>query len=332
MPRRPKGAVPSLVHHKPSGRARVRINGRDHWLGKWGSTEAQLAYKRLVAEFLASGRVLPPEGTAIQVKATQPGAAVTTMAPVEEAAPERLTVVELVTMYIEHCSTYYRDENGKQTSTYGNALQAVRALRPLDDTAAASFGPKKLGMIRDSAAAKGRPRVGCNSLVKSIRRVFQWAESRELVARGTHNSLKTVEPLRRGRTIAPELPPVKPVEDEIVEMTLPYLPEIVADMVRFQRFTGARPGEVCGLRPMDMDRSGDEWKWHPSHHKNSWRDADRVIMIGPRAWMKRSIAETVTSHLAPMQMLSSFTPLHPFLHHRQSVETLGFLWPVSLAM
>ena len=28
MPRRPKGSIPSLVHHKPSNRARVRIDGR----------------------------------------------------------------------------------------------------------------------------------------------------------------------------------------------------------------------------------------------------------------------------------------------------------------
>jgi hypothetical protein len=47
--------------------------------------------------------------------------------------------------------------------------------------------------------------------------------------------------------MAPELPPVRPVDDEVVEATLPYLPEIVADMVRLQRLTGARPGEVCGL-------------------------------------------------------------------------------------
>jgi integrase len=286
MPRRHKGSVPSLVHHKPSDRARVRINGRDFWLGKWGSPEARLAYDRLITEYLANGRITAPPAsrhsgatTEIAVEPSRPGIEVRqTTEP-----PQGLTVVELAAMYLEHCQTYYRDPSGKQTSTYGNALQAARALRPFDDTLAAKFGPKKLGMIRDSEAAAGRPRVGCNAIVKSVRRLFQWAESQELVPPGTHNSLKTVEPLRKGRTIAPELPPVKPVPDEVVDATLPYLSEIVADMVRLQRLTGARPGEICSLRPMDIDRSGTEWKWTPPHHKNSWRDAARVIMVGPRA-------------------------------------------------
>jgi len=292
MAGRPKGSVPALVHHKPSGRARVRINGRDHWLGKWGSAEASLAYDRLITEFLASRRIdpvreQPPEPVAqVVVETASPGITVT---PVDTALnaygpiPSEPTVAEIVMRYLEHCDTYYRTPAGERTSTYGNALQAARALRPFDDTLASKFGPRKLGMIRDSEAARGRPRVGCNAVLKSIRRVFQWAESQELVPRGTHNSLKTVEPLKKGRTIAPELPPIKPVDDAMVEATLPYLPEIVADMVRVQRLTGTRPGEVCGLRPMDIDRSGPVWKWKPPEHKTSWRDKDRVIVIGPRA-------------------------------------------------
>jgi integrase len=295
MPRRPKGSLPSLQHHKTSGRARVTINGRDHWLGKWGSQEARSAYDRLIAEYLASGRITPasqqpPEPAAPVVEASvqprSPGVIVgqsgmePTPFPTLSSEP---TVAEVMVRYLEHCDTYYRTPAGERTSTYGNALQAARALRPFDDTLAAKFGPRSLGMIRDSEAARGRPRVGCNAIVKSIRRVFQWAESQELVPRGTHNSLKTVEPLRKGRTIAPELPPIKPVDDAVVEATLPFLPEIVADMVRFQRLTGTRPGEVCGLRPMDIDRSEPLWKWRPPEHKTSWREKDRVIIIGPRA-------------------------------------------------
>jgi integrase len=292
MPRRPKGSLPSLQHHKSSGRARVTINGRDHWLGKWGSPESRLAYDRLMAEYLATRRVRDPgepttEPTVVTIDPGTSGATVTPAARASEDIDDRVsadvTVAEVVLRYLEYCNTYYRTPTGDQTSTYGNALQAARALRPFDDTPAAKFGPRKLGMIRDAEAASGRPRVGCNSLVKHIRRVFQWAEGQELVPRNTFQSLKTTEPLRLGRTVAPELPEVKPVEDAVIEATLPLLPEIVADMVRFQRLTGTRPGEVCSLRPMDIDRSGEVWTWRPPRHKTTWRGKDRVISIGPRA-------------------------------------------------
>ena len=246
MPRRPKGSIPVLQHHKSSDRARVTINGRDHWLGKWGSPEAQLAYERLIAEFLATRRIREVEPTAkptvVSVAPGTAGAVVSPTTPADANAgggevTDEFTVAEVVLRYLEYCDTYYRKPSGERTSTYGNALQAARALRPFDDTPVAKFGPRKLGMIRDSEATRGRPRVGCNALIKHIRRVFRWAESQELVPRGTHESLKTVEPLYAGRTPAPELPDIKPVEDEVIEATLPHLPEIVADMVRVQRLT-----------------------------------------------------------------------------------------------
>ena len=34
-------------------------------------------------------------------------------------------------------------------------------------------------------------------------------------------------------------------------------------MVQFERLTGCRPGEVCQLRPIDLDRSGDVWQFRP---------------------------------------------------------------------
>ena len=32
--------IPGYVHHKPTGQARVRINGKDYYLGKFGSPES----------------------------------------------------------------------------------------------------------------------------------------------------------------------------------------------------------------------------------------------------------------------------------------------------
>ncbi|HYW80086.1 MAG TPA: site-specific integrase, partial [Thermoguttaceae bacterium] len=61
------------------------------------------------------------------------------------------------------------------------------------------------------------------------------------------------------------------------------LPEIPADMLRFQRLTGARPGEVCILRPCDIDRSEDVWAYRPESHKTEHHGRERIIHIGPKA-------------------------------------------------
>ena len=98
-----------------------------------------------------------------------------------------------------------------------------------------------------------------------------------------YHSLRTVEGLKKGRTRATEPEPVLPVENTLVEATLPHLPHVVADMVRFQRLTGCRPGEVCQLRPCDVGRSGDVWEYRPADHKTAYRGRERIIYIGPRA-------------------------------------------------
>ena len=50
MPRKP-GKVPSYCRHKHSGQAVVRINGRDHYLGEYGSSDSHERYQRLIAEW-----------------------------------------------------------------------------------------------------------------------------------------------------------------------------------------------------------------------------------------------------------------------------------------
>ncbi|MEP6167120.1 MAG: site-specific integrase, partial [Rhodopirellula bahusiensis] len=46
---------------------------------------------------------------------------------------------------------------------------------------------------------------------------------------------------------------------------------------------GTRPGEVCSLRPCDVDRSGDVWVYTPSEHKTEHHEKERAIAIGPKA-------------------------------------------------
>ena len=74
-----------------------------------------------------------------------------------------------------------------------------------------------------------------------------------------------------------------PVAEDVIEKTMAHLSPVVADMIRFQRLTGCRPGEVCQLRPMDLDRSADVWVYRPASHKTEHHGRDRVIFIGPKA-------------------------------------------------
>jgi len=51
---------PSYRHHKPSGRAVVTLNGKDHYLGPWQSPASRAEYKRLLAEWMAVGQIIVP--------------------------------------------------------------------------------------------------------------------------------------------------------------------------------------------------------------------------------------------------------------------------------
>ena len=105
-----------------------------------------------------------------------------------------------------------------------------------------------------------------NDHTQRIRRMFKWAAGNELITFDVYQRLTTVSGLRKGRTEARETAPFLPIEYSTVEATLPHLPAVVADMVRIQRLTGCWPGEVCAVRPCDVDTEGDVWPYRPESH------------------------------------------------------------------
>ncbi len=44
-----------------------------------------------------------------------------------------------------------------------------------------------------------------------------------------------------------------------------------------------RPGEVCSLRPCDVNKTDDVWLYVPDEHKTEHHEKNRVIVLGPRA-------------------------------------------------
>jgi hypothetical protein len=56
--------TPSYRHHKPTNQAVVTLNGRDFYLGVYGSATSRAEYDRLIAEWLSHGRRCPGDDSA----------------------------------------------------------------------------------------------------------------------------------------------------------------------------------------------------------------------------------------------------------------------------
>ena len=198
-------------------------------------------------------------------------------------AGDGLTIVEAIARYWRHAKQYYV-KNGRPTAEQACIRAALRFVIALyADTPAAEFSPVSLKAVRNQMVEAGSARSTVNKNIGRVRRVFRWLASEQLIAVAVYQSLTVVDGLRKGRTTAREPEPVAPVDDATVEQTMPFLPDVVRDMIRVARFTGMRPAEVCNLRPGDLDRSGDVWKFTPQSHKSEHRGGRRTVCIGPRA-------------------------------------------------
>lgn len=255
-------AVPKYRKHRASGQAVVSIGGRDYYLGPYGTKGSRVEYDRRITEWLAKGR----------------------KSFASEEHDRGITITELLARYWQFAEGYYRDKHGRLTRRLDNIRLSLRPLRRLyGHTPAAEFGPLALKAVRQTMLNDGLCRRVINDRIGDIRGVFKWAAGEELLPPHVHQALRAVSDLRRGRTEAPEPEPVGPVDDKTVDATLPYLLPVVADMVWLQRLTGARPGEICILRPRDVDRSADVWQYVPESHKTEHQGRSRTILIGPQA-------------------------------------------------
>jgi integrase len=296
--------VPAYRLHRQSGQAIVTLTdgtgGRhDVLLGSYGTPDSRAEYARVIAEWEAAGR----RWVAQQAQAAD------------------ITVSELLLAYYTFAETYYV-KNGKPTSQLARIRMAFKPLKALyGHTQARSFGPLALKAVREhmlSAPCKqcggsGQRRrkshrkdgadavIPChacrgegkrswgrrliNLAIGCIRRAFKWAVAEELLPSSVFHGLQALEGLRKGGNKAQESAPVKPVELERVEKTMPYLGRQLRAMVRLQQLAGMRPGEVIQMRPCDIERGpGPVWTYRPGAFKTEHHeDAERIIYLGPKA-------------------------------------------------
>ena len=250
--------TPTYRLHKATGMAVVTLGGKDHYLGKHNSPESKKLYKRLLAEYLAADGVVRPSQN------------------------DNFTVSELMAAFLKFSKRHFGGGDNTQFAHYGRLAKLMK--RMYGATPAKEFGSLQFKAVRHELVNSGKARTYVNEVMKRLIRVFRWGAGEELIPSSVGHVLRDIEPLRRGRTSAKETGPIGPVDDEVVEKTIPFLPLVVADMVRFQRLVGCRPSELCSIKPSMIDRtSSDVWEIKLDQHKNAWRGKSRTVYVGPNA-------------------------------------------------
>lgn len=274
MPRKPTWPPP--VHKHPSGRARCRINGKDVYLGPYGSEEAARAYAELLTR-LASRE--PPVSKPV------------TPAP----GPERVTVASVVARWFAEESPRYSAE-GREVKQFEYACRPL--LRLYGTLPAAQFHCDHLERVRMSMAsgtwqnpeeqerarARGMPlawsRNVVNRAVTRLRTIWRWAERRRLVPPGTFAHLCTLPGLASNDARVRQTQRRKPVEFSHVKAVLRHCAPQIRTMLLLQWWTGMRSAEVRLMRPCDLDRTGEVWIYRPHRHKTAHLGAERAIPLG----------------------------------------------------
>jgi integrase len=169
---------------------------------------------------------------------------------------------------------------------------------------AAEFGPKRLKAVRQKMLDMGWCRTHTNHQVNRVKRMFKWAVGEELVPPDLYYGLQAIPGIRKGTITVRESEPIKPVPETFVNATLPFMPPVVATMVRLQLLTSFRPGEICILRTCDLDVTGKVWIYRPKSHKTQHHGHERLIFIGPkgqellRPWLRPELEAYVFSPVA----------------------------------
>ena len=317
------GAMLKLCHHKLTNRGYVTYERKRHYVpGRWPSdlkkapAVIEEGYRLLVRKLLG-------DQTAKDVAE-------------QMALPGDLTIAELCKLYLKSCQ---KNEDHRTFSVMKSVVKPL--VRFSTHLPAKDFGPLKLQEFRNRLIKTGYDRIkpstgkvthheytrsGINYFAKRVKKIFRWAVTQELYPAEQLHALQAVLPLRKGRTAAPEAKEITQVTDVIINQTLPHLPPPIAAMVKIQRLSGMRPGEVCRLSMPEIDRTDPEcWIYIPAEHKTAHLNKHRVVafvseaqrvlepwlreddkpLFSPQEWMserKRIMRENRKSKVQPSQV------------------------------
>jgi integrase len=261
------GFIPSYCLHKASGQALVTLpdsaTGKRHtkYLGVHGTPKSRAAYAAAISDWERAGRrvvntdrVVPRVGEAV--------------------------VRDVASAYMADRGSWYAPGEIRSIKTAMALL-----VEHLGDQPVGAVGPLKIKALREAMVELGWARNTVNSQCGRIVRVFRWGVENELVPASVYESIRSIEPLKRGQTTAPEPKPITSVDPEHVRAAKPYLSRQLQAVVDLQMLTGARPGEILRMTPgeIEKDAARGVWFYRPAQHKTAHRGKGKHVPLGPDA-------------------------------------------------
>ncbi len=273
-PKQPK--QPKLCRHKATGHAYAKIDGKQVWFGPFDDPTTYEKFGRALAARVggASGGIESAEA---------------------EEISSGMTVNGLADKY-----EVFVEQEGGDVDRAKHAIEPLR--RMYGSTPAADFSPRKLDLVRQEWIGRQLARKTINERVNLIRKAFKWAVAREYIAESVWTRLEALEGTTRGATSKKR----KPVDMADVLAVEPFVSRQVWALIRLQLLTGARPSELFGLRPCDIDRSDDDWCFRLDEHKTAEHDEERIL------WFNADARKVLCEFLPRAMDLPLFSPREAF--------------------
>ena len=238
--------LPAYSLHRPSGRAVVKlpIDGKQKsvYLGQYNSPESFAKYHEVVGDWVKSRR-----------------------APA--AAKHSVSVDDLATRFLH--------QHNKRPDKAKAAMRMLTGLfggLPVASFSALQLQHHRAELCRKYSRAYAQECL--NQTIEAFRQALIW----DMISADTFVKLQAAAVRVRADEAATKI--VEPVDDAVVAVTLPELPETIALAVQFIRLVGCRPGEAIGLRVADVDQV--TWVCELRHHKNAHRGKPRFLAL-PKA-------------------------------------------------
>ncbi|HZN37551.1 MAG TPA: tyrosine-type recombinase/integrase [Planctomycetota bacterium] len=240
--------LPKMTKHS-SGQARVRLNGKTHYLGVWGTPASHKRYAELLEEWNENGR--EPIGP----RAITANEAILT---VRELSAQYQAWIVATGRFLKHRKETSRRRLTRRVLTLFEEFAGAVPVRRLKEALLVHWRD------RIEADYPDHVRKTINRWVWLVKDMLRWGESRGLVPKPVWLDCASLSNLKPGQCSGrPEhgkrARRAVPVED--IELVAAHCCSQVAAMMRLQLKTSMRPGDVCLMRWADINKNGPNGTW-----------------------------------------------------------------------